>query len=100
MDIGQESLCFLIQMYRDKALNTFVRGLKGGLPKLHGMTEPVDLPKAIHLCMKLENQHFRSNYANNVQSRQNYFRAFPSKLLVNMSRQFFPEPVHIQPPWR
>lgn len=101
MDIGQESLCLLTQTYRDKALDTFIRGLKGDLPRLLAMKEPVDLPKALHLCLKLENQNFRTNYANNVQTRQNNnMSGPPRKQFANIPHGFFPELAHTPPPPR
>lgn len=63
MDLANEPLQLFTQSYRDKALDTFVRGLNGDLSRLLGMKEPVDLPQALHLCLKLENQNFRSDYA-------------------------------------
>lgn len=63
MDITPESTKLLTQTYRDKALDTFIRGLRGDLPRLLGIREPADLPQALHLCLKLENQNFRSQYA-------------------------------------
>lgn len=65
MEIGAESMRLLTETYRDKALDTFIRGLNGDLPRLLGIKEPVDLPQALHFCLKLENQNFRANYANN-----------------------------------
>lgn len=73
LNASNESVCLLTQTYRDKALDTFIRGLNGDLPKLLGMREPVDLPQALHLCLKLENQTFRANYAHgNNFSRSRY----------------------------
>lgn len=65
MDISNDSLSNLTQVYRDKALDTFVRGLRGDLPKLLSIREPIDLPQALHLCLKLENVDFRVQYAHN-----------------------------------
>lgn len=65
LEMGNESLTLLTKAYRDKALDTFIRGLNGDLPRLLGIREPVDLPQALHLCLKLENQSFRSNHAYN-----------------------------------
>lgn len=56
MNAGTEALQLLTKTYRDKALDTFVRGLRGDLPRLLGMREPTDLPEALHLCLKLQNQ--------------------------------------------
>lgn len=91
MDIGQESLHLLTQTYRDKALDTFIRGLKGDLPRLLAMKEPTDLPKALHLCLKLENQNFRTSYAHNRK-----FTTIPTR----NQPTFYPELAHIPPPPR
>lgn len=63
MDAGPETVNVLTESYRRKALDTFIRGLNGDLPRLLGIKEPRDLPEALHLCQKLENQNFRSDYA-------------------------------------
>lgn len=71
MGLGREAELLMTKMYRDKALDTFVRGLQGDLPRLLGIKEPVDLPSALHLCLKLENQNFRARHATNMgQTRQ------------------------------
>ncbi|CAD7001830.1 unnamed protein product [Ceratitis capitata] len=92
MEVGAEAMHLLTRTYRDKALDTFIRGLKGDLPRLLGMREPADLPQALHLCLKLENQNFRSNYAHNTnyQSRrtQDFRPPLPPKKQVNT---FYPE---------
>lgn len=64
MDIGREALDLLAQTYRDKALDAFTRGLRGNLSLHLGMKEPKDLPQALHLCLKMENQFARSHFAN------------------------------------
>lgn len=63
MELSRESEQMMTKLYRDKALDTFIRGLRGDLPRLLGMKEPEDLPQALHLCLKIENQTYRSNYA-------------------------------------
>lgn len=100
MDIGQESLHLLTQTYRDKALDTFIRGLKGDLPRLLAMKEPTDLPKALHLCLKLENQNYRTNYAQNIKSKQNFRPVPPRNNHVVTPNRFYPELAHIPPPPR
>lgn len=62
-EMSQESLNNMTQAYRDKALDTFVRGLRGDLPRLLSIKEPADLPQALHLCLKLENVDFRTRHA-------------------------------------
>lgn len=66
LEMGNESLKLITKSYREKALDTFIRGLNGDLPRLLGIREPVDLPQALHLCLKLQNQNFRTNHANNA----------------------------------
>ena len=65
MEINEEAMQVLTNTYRDKALDTFIRGLSGDLSRLLGMKEPVDLPEELHLCIKLENQNYRAIHANN-----------------------------------
>lgn len=60
MEASNESIKLLTQTYREKALDTFVRGLKGDLPRLLGVREPKDLPHALYLCQKLDNQTNRN----------------------------------------
>lgn len=101
MEVGQEAMHLLTRTYRDKALDTFVRGLKGDLPRLLGMREPVDLPQALHLCLKLENQNFRSSYAlsnsngNHNRRHQDFRPPLPPR---RMNNEFYPELAHMPQP--
>ena len=70
-DISQESLNLLTRAYRDKALDTFIRGLKGDLPRLLSVREPEDLPQALHLCLKLQNMDYRIQHSQGMQSNRN-----------------------------
>lgn len=100
MDISRESATLLTQTYRDKALDTFIRGLNGDLPKLLGIREPSDLPQALHLCLKLENQNYRSEYANNHQTARPRRELPPPlpKRPLNLNRlPFYPELTFQQP---
>lgn len=63
MEMGQEAMDSMTQSYRDKALDTFVRGLKGDLPRLLSIRGPIDLPEALHLCLKLENVQYRIHHS-------------------------------------
>lgn len=65
MDESETAIQLLTKTYRNKALDAFVRGLRGDLPRLLGMKEPSDLSEALHLCLKLDNQQYRSQYAIN-----------------------------------
>lgn len=64
MNVTRESERLLTKVYRDKALDTFVRGFQGDLPRLLGIKEPTDLPQALHLCLKLKNQKYVASQAN------------------------------------
>lgn len=64
LDVGKEALDILAQTYRDKALDIFIRGLKGQMSIHLGMKEPTDLPQALQLCLKMENQFARAQFAN------------------------------------
>jgi hypothetical protein len=101
MDMSQESLNVMTQAYRDKALDTFVRGLKGDLPRLLSVKEPEDLPQALHLCLKLQNVDYRIQHSHNVQQNR-YFHAppVPPKKMMNFPvppaprMNFYPQLLH------
>ncbi len=100
LDIGQESLNILTKTYRDKALDTFVRGLNGELPKLLGIKEPTDLPQALQLCMKLQNQNFRTQHAFNNQpiSRKPIPPPLPLRKQQYQKQPFYPNLAYIPQP--
>lgn len=74
MEMSQDALNAMTQSYRGRALDTFIRGLKGDLPRLLSMRGPCDLPEALHLCLKLENVNYR------VQHSHGNFRTSHSSL--------------------
>lgn len=105
MEMGAEALNMLMHAYRDKALDTFIRGLKGDLPRLLGIREPSDLPQALHLCLKLENQNYRAQYAiasnNNTKRIHNSMppelpprRTHNNNSLPNRQIPFYPQLAH------
>lgn len=104
IDTSNESLILLTKSYREKALDTFIRGLNGDLPRLLGMREPVDLPQALHLCLKLENQNFRANHTYNSKKQQ--FSQQPPKrnFAPVQKRPFHPQLAYVpqigQPAWQ
>lgn len=98
MNISVEAVKVLTDNYRNKALDTFIRGLSGDLPRLLGMKEPTDLPQALQLCLKLQNQNFRSQYAynrHNSNQRQQLTPPRQNRTEYNRNnyqqRFFFPE---------
>lgn len=99
MDIGQEALQVLTKTYREKALDTFVRGLNGNLPDLLGVANPKSLPEALQICLKMQNQNFRSNYAQKkfppiIPPRRLDDRANPQHMATKQG-QFYPQLAHI-----
>jgi len=64
MGLHKDALAIMTQSYRQKALDTFIRGLNGNLPQLLSIREVTDLPQALHLCLKLDNINFRTQFAN------------------------------------
>lgn len=98
IEMSQDSMNNMTQCYRDKALDTFVRGLKGDLPRLLSIREPADLPQALHLCLKLQNVDFRAQHANNSQSSsRKMHQQAPS---VPPRRENFQNPTPIPAPRR
>ncbi|CAD7000988.1 unnamed protein product [Ceratitis capitata] len=109
MDINEEAMRILTHTYRDKALDTFVRGLSGDLSRLLGMKEPADLPEALHLCIKLENQNFRTIHANNQYSlprkpnlpllplgmHHQHKPPIPQRNINHNNQPFYPQLAHI-----
>lgn len=98
LDISEEAKGAMINSYRGKALDTFVRGLNGDLPRLLSIREPTSLPQALNLCQKLDNMHFRANYAHN-HSRGNIHKPPPvMQQPHHFSRPvFYPELAHMPP---
>ena len=89
-DMTQDSLNLLTRTYRDKALDTFIRGLKGDLPRLLSVKEPRDLPEALHLCLKLQNMDYRIQHSHGSQNN----RSFQSVPVVPPRRNsFHPSPI-------
>lgn len=94
MELDENSLQAMTDTYREKALDTFIRGLNGDLPKLLSVKGPTSLPQALHLCLKLDNMTFRRDYAQKGAHRQD------NKVLMNMGTgtKFYPELANIPSP--
>lgn len=85
LDLGSEALEVLTQTYRDKALDTFIRGLNGNLPSLLSITNPTSLPQALNACLKLGNLGVRIQHATEKGPKPN---RVPQ---ANFPRQFYPQ---------
>lgn len=79
MYTNEEALEAMTNAYRDKALDTFIRGLKGDLPRLLSTREPTDLQHALHLCMKLENMNYRIDHSQTNKRQQSFSYSPPHK---------------------
>lgn len=102
-EMTNDSLHMMTQTYRDKALDTFIRGLNGDMPRLLGIKEPVDLPQALHLCQKLENQNFRTNHVLNTR-RQQPPQIPRGNFVQPQGQQFYPQLAYLpqtnRQPWQ
>lgn len=106
LNLDEGSLRSMTNTYRDKALDTFVRGLNGDLPRLLSVREPASLPEALHICLKLDNMAFRMNYAHGQISKGNIQRdrIGITNPFTGNRQKFFPElayvggTVHRRPP--
>lgn len=95
LEMSEESLAIMTQTYRQIALDTFIRGLKGDLSRLLSIREPQDLPQALHLCLKIDNMNYRTQHALNSQANFKKFTTSQSgPSYRTMPSQFFPELAH------
>lgn len=56
-----ETVDALVETYRNRALDVFVRGLNGDLSRLLIIQKPKTLPEAYSACLEMQNLNFRSN---------------------------------------
>lgn len=95
LDLEESSLHAMTNTYREKALDTFVRGLNGDLPKLLSVREPTSLPQALHICLKLDNMTFRRNYAHGQSIRNNVQKDKIGAATFTNGRIFYPELAYV-----
>lgn len=105
LDLDDGALTAMTNAYRDKALDTFVRGLRGDLPRLLSIREPTSLPQALHMCLKLENMTFRMNYAQGsyatIRHGNSQAPPIPRRTQpVPFRNGFFPELAHMSRPFQ
>lgn len=91
LDLDEASLRAMTNTYREKALDTFIRGLSGDLPRLLSIREPTSLPQALHICLKLDNMNFRRNYAQGQNSRSMIQKDKIGSFNFTQNRKFYPE---------
>ena len=98
LDLEENSLQAMTNTYREKALDTFVRGLNGDLPKLLCVREPTSLPQALHICLKLDNMTFRRNYAHGQSIRNTVQKDKIGAATFTNGRVFYPELAYVGTP--
>lgn len=86
MEISEEGIQILTETYKRKALDTFIGGLSGDLPRLLGIREPEDLPQALYLCEKLENQSRRNNMITKPQMHPPGTNRNPNQRFLNQNQ--------------
>lgn len=91
LDLAEDALTAMTATYRDKALDTFVRGLNGNLPSLLSVREPTSLPQALQICLKLSNLNYRTAHANSMERTQPNIRSAAHQRSLPMKRSFYPE---------
>lgn len=73
-DYNQETIAALIETYRNRALDVFIRGLNGELSKMLTIQRPQTLPEAYSSCLEIQNLSYRNlqihtrNFNNSVTS--------------------------------
>lgn len=97
LELEENSLKAMTNTYREKALDTFIRGLNGDLPRLLSVREPTSLPQALHICLKLDNMTFRMNYAHGQLPRGNLQRdrIGATNSQSGSGKKFYPELAHM-----
>lgn len=87
-DYSRETTTVLIESYRNRALDVFIRGLNGELSKMLIIQKPQTLPEAYASCLEIQNLNFR-----NISIKKNNSNNF----ITAPINQFFPRN-HIGPP--
>lgn len=59
-DYTQETIKVLIETYRNRALDIFIRGLNGDLSRMLIIQKPQTLPEAYSSCLQIQNSNFRN----------------------------------------
>lgn len=76
---GADTMTVLIDTYRNRALDVFIRGLNGDISKMLTIQRPANLPEAYSSCLEIQNLTFRSipihnrNFDNSITVPINHF---------------------------
>lgn len=77
-----ETTNVLIETYRNRALDVFIRGVNGELSRMLMIRKPLTLPEAYASCLEIQNLNFR-----NVNVRKPYF----NNAVTTPINQFYPQ---------
>lgn len=58
----QETVTALVETYRNRALDVFIRGLHGDLSKMLIIQKPRTLPEAYSACLEIQNLNYRNHF--------------------------------------
>lgn len=58
---SEETVKALVETYRNRALDVFVRGLNGDISKMLMIQRPRTLPEAYSACLEIQNLNYRNN---------------------------------------
>lgn len=107
-----ETVNVLIETYRNRALDVFVRGLNGELPKMLMIMKPKTLPEAYSQCIEMQNTTYRSQVSlhptgpqNKIQSptglqHSNFTNSSHNRFLSRKPQKSFSQPQyqpHVNP---
>lgn len=96
-DYGTETIDALIENYRNRALDVFIRGLNGDLSKILIIQKPQTLPEAYASCLEVQNLNYR-NLAIHQKNTQNTITAPVNQIFAPRQGQFRPIPPQPQKP--
>jgi len=84
----------LIESYRDRTLDVFIRGLNGDISKLLIIRGPKNLPKAFNICLELQSVTSKTHvsYSNRFPSPHQGFRTVGAQISVGISTKIILHP--------
>lgn len=59
-DYSQETVQVLVETYRNRALDVFIRGINGDISRMLMIQKPNTLPEAYTSCLEMQNMNYRS----------------------------------------
>lgn len=88
-DYSDETMNALIESHRSRALDIFIRGLNGDLPRMLTIQKPQTLPEAYASCLEIQNLNYR-----NIPIHR---RDFNNTIVAPINQMFPPKPEQFRP---